>query len=173
VRPTAALVSDLLDLGVPAPEKVVRSLLVFVFLVVALRMAGKRELAQLDVMDLAVLLLVSNALQNAMIGNDNSLLGGMIGASTLFFVNYWFVRLTYRNAAARRILEGSSRILLEDGRVNREALRKEAISESELGSIARERGFERFEDVTLIVLETDGHLAVMGREGAELYRTAH
>jgi len=165
VLPAASLIGDLVDLGVPAPEKVVRSLLVFVFLVVALRMARERELAQLNIMDLAVLLLVSNALQNAMIGNDNSLLGGIIGASTLFVVNYWFVRLTYRSARARRIFEGSPRILLENGRVNREALSKEAISEVELVSIANERGFERFEEVELIVLETDGHLAVMGREG--------
>jgi hypothetical protein len=100
-----AVLSDLVDLGVPAPEKVVRSLLVFVFLVVALRLAGKRELAQLNVMDLAVLLLVSNALQNAMIGNDNSLLGGILGASALFAANYAFVRVTYRSARARRLLD--------------------------------------------------------------------
>jgi uncharacterized membrane protein YcaP (DUF421 family) len=117
----ASLLRDLFDLGVSPEEKLLRSLLVFVFLVVALRLAGKRELAQLNVMDLAVLLLVSNALQNAMIGNDNSLLGGIIGASTLFVVNYWFVRLTYRSATARRLLEGSPRILLENGRVDREA----------------------------------------------------
>ena len=154
----------------PAPEKIVRSLLVFAFLVLALRLAGKRELAQLNVMDLAVLLLVSNALQNAMIGNDNSLLGGIIGASTLFAANYGFVRLTYRSARARRVLEGTPRTLLEDGRPDTAALRKEAITERELHSIARERGFSRLEDVALIVLETDGRLAVMGREGAERYR---
>ena len=169
---TASLVGDLVDLGVPAPEKVLRSLLVFLFLVIALRLAGKRELAQLNILDLAVLLLVSNALQNAMIGADNSLLGGIIGASTLFAVNYGFVHLTYRSARARRLLEGSPRALLENGKVNPDALRKEAITELELRSIARERGFERLDDVALIVLETDGHLAVMGPEGAERYRSA-
>jgi uncharacterized membrane protein YcaP (DUF421 family) len=168
----AALFPDLVDLGVPATEKVVRSLLVFVFLVLALRVAGKRELAQLNVMDLAVLLLVSNVLQNAMIGNDNSLLGGIIGATTLFAANYGFVRLTFRSARARRMLEGSPRTLLEDGRPDRDALRKEAITELELHSIAAERGFTRLEDVALIVLETDGHLAVLGREGADRYRAA-
>jgi uncharacterized membrane protein YcaP (DUF421 family) len=169
---SASFVSDLVDLGVPAPEKVVRSLLVFVFLVVALRLAGKRQLAQLNVMDLAVLLLVSNALQNAMIGEDSSLLGGIIGASTLFVANYWFVRLTYRNAAVRRLLEGTPRVLLQNGRVDHDALRKEAITELELGSIIRERGFQRFGDVDRIVLETDGHLAVMGREAADRYRAS-
>jgi uncharacterized membrane protein YcaP (DUF421 family) len=158
------MLSDLVDLGEPAPEKVVRSLLVFVFLVFALRLAGKRELAQLNVMDLAVLLLVSNTLQNAMIGADNSLLGGIIGATALFAANYWFVRLTYRSARARRILEGSPRVLLENGVPDRQALRKEAITESELWSIAHERGFRRLEDVSRIVLETDGHLSVTGSQ---------
>ena len=157
------MISDLLELGVPAPEKVVRSLLVFAFLVFALRVAGKRELAQLNVMDLAVLLLVSNTLQNAMIGNDNSLLGGIIGATTLFAANYWFVRLTYRSKRARRLLEGSPRTLLENGVPDRQALRKEAITQVELQAIAHERGFLGLEDVSRIVLETDGRLTVTGR----------
>jgi uncharacterized membrane protein YcaP (DUF421 family) len=93
--PAASLLSDLFDLGISPEEKVLRSLLVFMFLVVALRLGGKRQLAQINVLDLAVLLLVSNALQNAMIGNDNSLLGGVIGASALFAANYGFVHLTY------------------------------------------------------------------------------
>jgi uncharacterized membrane protein YcaP (DUF421 family) len=158
------MISDLVDLGVPAPEKVVRSLLVFVFLVVALRIAGKRELAQLNVMDLAVLLLVSNTLQNAMIGADNSLLGGIIGATTLLAANYWFVRLTYRSRRAQRLLEGCPRTLLENGAPDRRALRREAITESELLSVAHERGFRSLDDVSRIVLETDGHLSVTGRE---------
>ena len=157
------MIADLVELGVPAPEKVVRSTLVFVFLVFALRLAGKRELAQLNVMDLAVLLLVSNSLQNAMIGADNSLLGGIIGATTLFAANYWFVRLTYRSARARRLLEGTPRTLLEDGVPDWRALRKEAITVSELQSIAHERGFPGLKDVWRIVLETDGHLTVTGR----------
>jgi uncharacterized membrane protein YcaP (DUF421 family) len=160
------MISDLVSLGVPAPEKVVRSLLVFTFLVFALRIAGKRELAQLNVMDFAVLLLVSNTLQNAMIGADNSLLGGIIGATTLFAANYGFVRLTYRSRRAQRLFEGTPRLLLADGVPDRAALRKEAITESELLSIAHERGFRTFEDVARIVLETDGHLTVVGRDPA-------
>jgi uncharacterized membrane protein YcaP (DUF421 family) len=160
------MISDLVDLGVPAPEKVVRSILVFVFLVFALRLAGKRELAQLNVMDLAVLLLVSNTLQNAMIGADNSLLGGFIGATTLFAANYWFVRLTYRSARARRVLEGVPRTLLENGVPDRRALRKEAITESELSTIAHERGFRHLDEVSRIVLETDGHITVTARDAA-------
>jgi uncharacterized membrane protein YcaP (DUF421 family) len=169
----SSLVSNLVDLGEPAQEKVLRSLLVFAFLVVALRVGGKRELAQINVLDLAVLLLVSNALQNALIGNDSSLLGGVLGASTLFAANYLFVRITYRSARARRVLEGTPRVLVHDGRVDRQALRREAISVSEIRSVALERGFNSLRDVALLVLETNGHVAVMGPESAERWRQEH
>ena len=168
-----SMIGDLVDLGVSPLEKVLRSFLVFVFLVVALRLGGKRELAQINVMDLAVLLLASNALQNAMIGNDNSLLGGMLGASVLFAANYVFVRLTYRSARARRILEGTPRILVRDGRADPQALRREAMSITELRSVARERGFTDLVEVALMVLETDGHLAVMGSQAADRWRAEH
>jgi uncharacterized membrane protein YcaP (DUF421 family) len=166
----SSLLGDLVDLGVSPGEKVLRSVLVFTFLVVALRLGGKRELAQINVLDLAVLLLVSNALQNAMIGDDNSLLGGVIGATALFAANYLFVHLTFRSARARRLLEGSPRILLEDGRVDRGALRREAMAETELRSIARERGFAHLGEVSLIALEPNGHISVMGREAAARWR---
>jgi uncharacterized membrane protein YcaP (DUF421 family) len=168
--PLASLLADLVDLGVSPFEKVTRSLLVFAFLVVALRLGGKRELAQINVLDLAVLLLVSNALQNALIGPDNSLLGGMIGASVLFAANWLFVRLTFSSARARRVLEGRARVLLREGRPVREALRREAITVEELRAAALERGFDELRDVELIVLETNGHLAVMGRSAAEGWR---
>ena len=168
--PAASLLSDLFDLGTSPEEKILRSLLVFAFLVVALRLGGKRQLAQINVLDLAVLLLVSNALQNAMIGNDDSLLGGVLGASTLFAVNYAFVHLTYRNARASRVLEGSPRVLLEDGRPIERALHHEAMTRAELGSIVRERGFASLDEVALIVLEPNGHIAVMGRESASRWR---
>jgi uncharacterized membrane protein YcaP (DUF421 family) len=166
----ASLLSDLFDLGVSPEEKVLRSLLVFSFLVVALRLGGKRELAQINVLDLAVLLLASNALQNAMIGNDNSLLGGVIGASVLFFANYVFAHLTFRSARAERILEGSPRVLVEDGKVLDEALRHEAMNRSELGSIVREHGFSAISEVALVVLEPNGHIAVMSEDAARHWR---
>ena len=166
----ASLLNDLVDLGISPGEKVLRSVLVFAFLVVALRLGGKRELAQINVLDLAVLLLVSNALQNAMIGNDNSLLGGVLGASVLFAANFAFVHLTYRSARARRVLEGEPRVLLEHGRVIERALRREAITQAELLSVVRERGFTSFSEVDLVALETNGHISVMGREVADRWR---
>jgi uncharacterized membrane protein YcaP (DUF421 family) len=160
----ASVSDNLFSLHLPVEEKVFRSLLVFGFLVVALRLGGKRELAQLNVLDLAVLLLASNALQNAMIGDDNSVTGGIVGASALFAANYWFVRLTYRNRTARRIFEGEPRILLEDGKPDPEALRREAISPAELLNAALEKGFEDLSKVGLIVIEPNGHMAVLNEK---------
>jgi uncharacterized membrane protein YcaP (DUF421 family) len=166
----ASLASDLFAPQVSLLEKVLRALLVFVFLVVALRLGGKRELGQINVLDLAVLLLVSNALQNAMIGADDSLVGGIVGATTLFVANYLFVRLVFRSRRASRILEGEPTVLLEHGRLLPHALRSEAIRVEELRAAALERGFDRLVDVDLIVLEPNGHLAIMGREAAGAWR---
>jgi uncharacterized membrane protein YcaP (DUF421 family) len=168
---TTASVSDsLFHLRLPVEEKVFRSLLVFVFLVFALRLGGKRELAQLNVLDLAVLLLASNALQNAMIGDDNSVTGGIVGAGALFAANYGFVRLTYRNRMAQRLLEGEPLILLDHGKLQMDALRHEAISETELLGAALDRGFDNLDDVGLIVLETNGHMAVLDPKAAKRWR---
>jgi uncharacterized membrane protein YcaP (DUF421 family) len=162
--------TDIFDLDLGIDEKIVRSLLVFVFLVVALRLGGKRELAQINVLDLAVLLLASNALQNALIGDDNSVTGGVIGASTLFAANYLFVRLTFSSARARRILEGRPRVLLRNGEPDRDAMWKEAITETELTNAALEKGFADLKKVGLIVLETNGQLVCLGPEQAKRLR---
>jgi uncharacterized membrane protein YcaP (DUF421 family) len=159
--PVASLLQNLFDLDLGVDEKILRALLVFLVLVVALRIGGKRELAQLNVLDFAVLLLVSNVLQNAMIGNDNTVTGGFIGATTLFVANYTFVRLTFRFSSIRRLLEGKPRILLEDGRLRPEALAKESIRETELLDAALERNFDSLDDVGLIALETNGHITVL------------
>lgn len=169
----ASLLDDLFVPQVSLLEKVLRAVLVFVFLIAALRLGGKRELGQINVLDLAVLLLVSNALQNAMIGPDNSLIGGIVGATTLFLANYLFVRLVFRSRRASRILEGSPTVLLEHGRALSRALRSEAITVDELHAAALERGFVRLTDVDLIVLEPNGHLAIMGREAAGAWREHH
>lgn len=165
-----ASVGGSFDLNLGLDEKILRSLIVFVFLVIALRLGGKREMAQLNVLDLAVLLLVSNALQNALIGNDNSITGGIVGASTLFLANYAFVRLTYSSARARLILEGRPRVLLRNGVPDHDALRKEAITETELVDIALEKGFPELGKVGLVVLEPNGQLVVLPTEEAKRLR---
>jgi uncharacterized membrane protein YcaP (DUF421 family) len=158
------------DLHLGIDEKILRSLLVFIFLAIALRLGGKRELAQINVLDLAVLLLASNALQNALIGNDSSVTGGVIGASTLFAANYIFVRLTYRHARIRRMLEGQPRVLLRNGKLDRNAMRKEAITEEELVDQLLEKGMSSFDSVGLIILETSGRLVFLTREQAKRLR---
>lgn len=160
---SASVLSELFDFDQPLVEKVARSLLVFAFLVVALRLAGKREVGQLNVLDMVVLLLVSNALQNAMIGKDNTLIGGIIGASVLFAANYVFVRLTYNSERVRAVLEGKPTPLFEHGELLTPNLRHEAIRAPELLSIVRERGFTDFSDVDRIELEPNGHLVITAR----------
>jgi uncharacterized membrane protein YcaP (DUF421 family) len=159
----ASLLSDLFDLDLPVTEKVARSLLVFAFLVLALRLAGKREVGQLNVLDMVVLLLVSNALQNAMIGDDNTLIGGIIGASVLFGANFFFVRLTYSSERARAVLEGTPTPLFADGEILGANMRHEAIRPPELLSVIRERGFSDFSEIDRIELEPNGHLVITAR----------
>jgi uncharacterized membrane protein YcaP (DUF421 family) len=159
--PLGSLGGSLFDLHLGIDEKILRSLLVFIFLAVALRLGGKRELAQINVLDLAVLLLASNALQNALIGNDSTVTGGVIGAGTLFVANYVFVRITYRNAMLRRVLEGRPRVLLRNGKLDRKAMAKEAITEEELVDQLLDKGISSFDDVGLIILETNGKLVFL------------
>src|SRR5437016_11894098 len=128
-------------LTLPVAEKMLRPTIVYVFVVVMLRIFGKRELAQLKPFDLVVLLLVSNTVQNAIIGEDNSLIGGLIGAFTLFAVNYLVVRFLFKHRRLDEIFEGTSTVLVENGKLCPEAMAKELITTSELTSVAHRQGF--------------------------------
>src|SRR5438552_3105567 len=129
---SAKLFHDLFYLGLPITEKLLRPIIVYVFLIVGLRLAGKRELAQLNPFDLVVLLTISNTVQNAIIGEDNSVTGGLIGAATLLTVNHWVVRYLYTHEQLDRLVEGDPDVLVENGVVNTRALQKELITHSEL-----------------------------------------
>ena len=166
----ASLGKNLFDLDLGVDEKVLRSLLVFLFLVVALRLGGKRELAQLNVLDLVVFLLASNVLQNAMIGDDNTVTGGFIGATTLFVANFCFVKLTFHSSKLRRVLEGTPTVLLENGELNERGLKRETIREAELLDAATEHGFDDLKDVGLILLETNGHMVVLDPKQADRWK---
>src|SRR5438876_1061180 len=107
--------SDMFHLGLPVLEKVLRPVLVYVFLIIVLRLAGKRELAQLNPFDLVVLLTLSNTVQNAIIGDDNSVTGGIIGATTLLVVNYCVVRFLYGHERLDKLIEGDADVLLDGG----------------------------------------------------------
>src|SRR5437660_4664769 len=141
------LVQDIFVVGVPIAEKIIRSIAVYIFLVVGLRLAGKRELAQLNPIDLVVLLTLSNAVQNAIIGDDNSITGGIIGATTLLAVNYLVVRFLFRHRRLDEIMEGDPTVLIENGRLRKKALAKELITQSEVLTVAHRQGFAKLEDV--------------------------
>src|SRR3954463_14040569 len=112
-----AMVRHMFALGLPVAEKVLRPVVVYVFLIVGLRLAGKRELAQLNPLYLVVLLTLSNTVQNAIIGDDNSVTGGLIGATTLLIVNYGVVRFLYGHEKLDRLIEGDADVLIDNGQV--------------------------------------------------------
>src|SRR6266851_8992780 len=136
-----AFSNEMLTLGIPVLEKIVRPMIVYFALVLLLRVFGKRELAQLNPFDLVVLLSLSNTVQNAIIGNDNSVTGGLIGAFSLLSTNYLVVRFLFRHRRIDQILEGSPTVLVEDGKVKADCLEKEAISIPELAGAAHKQGF--------------------------------
>jgi len=109
---------DMFFIGGPILEKILRPVIVYIFLIVGLRLSGKRELAQLNPFDLIVLLTLSNTVQNAIIGNDNSVTGGIIGATSLLAINYLVIRFLYDHRKLEQIVEGSPDILIEDGKVH-------------------------------------------------------
>jgi uncharacterized membrane protein YcaP (DUF421 family) len=150
-------------LGVPVVEKVLRPVAVYIFLVVSLRVAGKRELAQLNPFDLVVLLTISNTVQNAIIGEDNSVTGGLIGASTLLLVNHVVVRYLYGHKALERVVEGDPDILIENGVIKTERLRKELITVNELTAAAHKQGFASLDEVDLAVLDPGGTISFCAR----------
>src|SRR3954451_14731167 len=127
----AKTLHDMFWLGVPLIEKIVRPILIYLFLILSLRLAGKRELAQLNPFDLVVLLTISNTVQNAIIGEDNSITGGIIGAATLLVVNYGVVKFLYSHEKLERIIEGDQCVLIENGVLSADRLKRELITRSE------------------------------------------
>ncbi|HEY3886912.1 MAG TPA: YetF domain-containing protein [Vicinamibacterales bacterium] len=156
--------SDLVVPGVPILEKIVRPLIVYFALLVLFRMFGKRELAQLNPFDLIVLLTISNTVQNAIIGNDNSVSGGLIGAVTLLVINFLIVRFMYNHEKLERLVEGDATVLIENGRLLKDRLDRELITLAELEAAAHRQGFESLDEVQRAILEPGGTLALFGRK---------
>jgi uncharacterized membrane protein YcaP (DUF421 family) len=150
--------SDILTPGIPVGEKLVRTVIVYVFLILGLRLAGKRELSQLNPFDLVVLLLLSNTVQNAIIGNDNSVIGGLIGAGALLVINSVVVRLLYRYKQLDKV-EGKPDVLIRNGRLLRHHLERELITVAELEAAARRQGLSSLAHVKECRLETGGSLS--------------
>jgi uncharacterized membrane protein YcaP (DUF421 family) len=153
---TSAMWHDIFALGPPVLEKILRPALVYAFVVFALRLSGKRELAQLNTFDLVVLLSLSNTVQNAIIGNDNSLSGGLIGAFSLLAINHAVVRLRPRFPKLDKALEGDPTPLIEHGKVCQKNLQEELMTESELITALNRLGFGSLEEVETCILEPGG-----------------
>lgn len=165
----ASLLTNLLHIGPDAQttisvlEKVLRPVLVYAFLIVGLRAAGKRELAQLNSFDLVVLLTLSNTVQNAIIGPDNSVLGGVIGATTLLVFNYVVVRFVSSHPRVEHLLEGDPDVLVRRGVVQEARMHAEGITVAELEAAARRQGFPSLKEVDKVVLEANGALTLVAR----------
>jgi uncharacterized membrane protein YcaP (DUF421 family) len=155
---------DMFVLSLPIAEKILRPVIVYIFLIVGLRLSGKRELAQLNPFDLIVLLTLSNTVQNAIIGDDNSVTGGIIGATSLLAINYLVIRFLYDHRKLEQIVEGNPDILVEDGKVYEHKLKKELITKEELAAAARKQGFESLSEVRQCVLEPGGTLTFIARK---------
>ena len=157
---------DMFHLGLPVADKILRSVVVYFFLVIGLRLAGKRELAQLNPFDLVVLLTISNTVQNAIIGDDNSVTGGLIGAATLLVINYLFVRFLYSHGKVDELVEGSPDALIENGNVKEDRLRKELVTKGELVAAAHKQGFGSLDEVDRAVLEPGGSISFTAKKPA-------
>jgi uncharacterized membrane protein YcaP (DUF421 family) len=156
--------ANMFDLDLSVVEKIIRPVIVYAFLIVGFRLAGKRELAQLNAMDLVVLLVIANTVQNAIIGNDNSVTGGLIGAATLLALNYAVVRYLFAHPKFDRLVEGESTPLLEHGTMRREAMQRELVTRAELEIAAHRQGFASLAEVERAVLEPSGAISFTGKE---------
>jgi uncharacterized membrane protein YcaP (DUF421 family) len=149
------------SLNVNGFEIVARTLIIYASLLLALRVAGKREIGQMTAFDLVVILLISNAVQNAMVGSDVSVTGGLIAAGALIGVNYGVATARERVPLLREAVEGSPTIVVSDGKLLRQNIRREGLAEEEVLMAIREHGIDRIDEVRLAVLETDGSISVL------------
>src|SRR5215469_11150932 len=155
---------DMFVLGIPLLEKILRPIVVYAFLVVGLRLAGKRELVQLNPFDLVVLLTLSNTVQNAIIGDDNTVLGGIIGATSLLITNFLVVRFLYGHRKLDQLVEGRADLLIENGKVRTQHLKTELITMAQLEAAARKQGFSSLSEVEQCILEPGGTMTFIGKK---------
>jgi uncharacterized membrane protein YcaP (DUF421 family) len=156
--------NDLFVLAIPILEKIIRPILVYAFLIIGLRLAGKRELAQLNPFDLVVLLTLSNTVQNAIIGEDNTVLGGIIGATTLLLVNYLVVRFIHRNQKIEKMVEGEEVRLVDHGVMQTKLMAQEDVDVTELEIAAHKQGLEGLDSIETAILEPDGAISFIEKE---------
>jgi uncharacterized membrane protein YcaP (DUF421 family) len=162
---------NLFDLTTPWYEILVRTIAVYMAVLVLLRVAGKRELGQMTPFDLVVILVIANAVQNSMTGGDSSLIGGILAAATLTVVNIAVGRWGSRVPFFRRLVASEPTLLLRDGKPLQEALDKERIDVEELEMAARQHGIADLKDVIAAVLEEDGSISIIPKDGTKVRRS--
>ncbi|MBU3156808.1 DUF421 domain-containing protein [Clostridium estertheticum] len=145
----------------PYLKIVLSSASVYIFIVFAIRLFGKNELAQLSVIDLVFILLISNAVQNAMVGTNSTLGGGIVAATSLFAVDYLFKNIMYRFPRFNKLIQGEPLLLIYNGKINKKNIIKAKIPMDEIMEVIREHGVSKIEQVDLAVLEVDGNISVM------------
>jgi uncharacterized membrane protein YcaP (DUF421 family) len=150
-------------MSLPWWEFVLRGIIVYFFLIVLLRITGKRQIGQMAPFDLVLLLVLSNAVQNAMNGGDNSIIGGAISAVSLVGTNWVVGLLTYKSKALEALVEGRPEVLIHNGKLFEEALKKTKITHHELMTALRSAGCASVEEVRGALLETDGSISVIPR----------
>jgi uncharacterized membrane protein YcaP (DUF421 family) len=152
------------EIGSSLPEVVLRTAIVYLFVVTALRLSGKREVGQMSVLELVVILVISDAVQNSMVGDNTSLWGGLVAVTTLLALDFSLKALTRRSRKLREAVEGEPRLLVRDGRLLQKAIREEGLEVEEVRAAVRSHGLARIEDVRLAVLETDGSISVIPQD---------
>lgn len=156
------MIESMFHLHLPILEKLLRPMIVYLFLIGFLRLFGKRELAQLNPFDLVVLLSLSNTVQNAMIGDDNSVTGGIIGAFALLAINWLLTLALFKSPKLDKIIEGTETVLIRHGKVDKAAMEKEALTDLELKSVIHKQGLNDYSEVEKCVLEPNGTFYVEG-----------
>lgn len=150
------------DISVPWWELIVRGIVVYIFLIIVLRLTGKRQIGQLSPFDLVLLLILSNAVQNSMNAGDNSLVGGLITATTLIAANYIVGLITFKSKKLEEIIEGRPQVLIHDGKLFEEVMNEAKLTRHELDSTLRQSGYFEIKEVKLAILENNGRVTVQG-----------
>lgn len=155
----------------PYLDIIIRSVCVYLFMVIALRIFGKKELSQLNTADVILILLISNSVQNAMVGSNSSLLGGIVAALVLFIVNFLLKRIMYRSKFIKELVQDKPEILVHNGKIEFKTLAKLGITSDELQEAMREHGIEFYKDVRLAMMEIDGNISIIS--GNETIKQTH
>ena len=147
-----------------------KTALIYLFLVAGLRLLGKRELGQMNIYDLVLIIVLANAVQNAMVGDDNSLIGGLIAASTLLIMNRLFAVALARSAKLEKVMVGEASLILNDGEPIKDRLNREGVTMEQLMAALREHGLDNLHDAHMCILEVDGSISVVPKN-ADVRRT--